>query len=543
MYCLLQRLFKRISLSMKLVLIAYLLVVVHSQPLISQSNNYTVTINKFNTELNCLYNSNDTIHIAGHALSSLQGNFMYLRSIIYPNKTQKNTLDLSNLLNDYSDRGINLIKTTNSFISCSRSAHTDTFNRCVIKTDITGKITKKFEKGLPKTRGGVYFQNIYQNSTNSFIVNAYIDFRKSGYPYYNYLIYKLDSNFNTLDSTFVDSFNYAKSYDIKTSGLAPNGSNRYRIIINNFKFNCDYNSSNYDAQVVDFDSSLKIIKSKSIPNRKINITNSIHIDKNRTIIYGERLDTNLCLPGFQFALGRPFLALIDSNLNISWEIHYDKDTGARMAYKIDRAINKVIRLKDGNFFAVGSHYYQLPNFIPNSDKNINPWGGLVIKFDINGKILWSKRLRYDDYDSICPDSYFSIRDVTELKNGDLFAIGAMAHDCDNRDTAISAQRGWIMRLDSKGEVIKNQILSSDLINTISVYPNPFTEKIQINNLESGNYSYCLYNTIGQKIKEEKFHTIDGDHLINISSLPIGNYILNILDDTYKIISSHKLKKN
>jgi hypothetical protein len=502
----------------------------------SQSSGLSVTHNKLNTEYACLYNNKDSLHIAGFSLINIRSSFTYFHSIYIPSKKTA-THKISYISeNDYAWRNINLLKSRERYISCFSSAFSDdSFNKTVLVADNTGQIVKNVETGL-KTKGGVYFQYIYENPDSSFTVYAQIDFRNPNRPFYNQLIYKLDKNFKTLDSIFVDSFNYINQYQTKVGGLIPSKAGQYRIVMNPYLFSCDISQSKFNPQIVDFDQNLKIISSRPIIGKKIMLNNSLFVDNNSSIIYGQTMDTNVCLSTFQYGLGRPYIAMVDSSLNFKWEIEFEKGKSPPYVFLLNYGLDRLIKLKDGNFLAVGNYDY------PSSKNPIDWYGsaGLMIKFTKEGKILWSKRHRYDD-SVYCAESSFTLRDVAELSNGEIVAIGAMSVSCSS-DTSRSGQRGWILHIDAEGEFIKSQILDTDLSNPISVYPNPFGDRIQIDNLENGHFSYSVFNAIGQKIADGKFHTSDRRHSIVLDALARGTYTLNITNESNQIVSSSKVVK-
>lgn len=492
--------------------------------LYGQDYSLTPTNLGFNTEYACLYNNRDTIFINGYSLINWRSSFAHFNSIYIPS-TRKliNRLSINDSTRDYASRNINLIKSQDRFISCYRSASKDSFFKSIAIFNSEGKLLKVIENSAD-TKGGVYFNYIYENIDSSFIVYAVIDYEKLSHPYYRQLVFRLDKNFRTIDSLYADSFNFNQQYQFKVGGLVSTTIDNYRLVMNPYKFSCNFNQSKYDIEIVDFDKNLKVKKRKSLTNRKLTLNNSLYVDNNNSILYGQSYDTNVCLPSFQIGLGRPYLAMLDSNLNFKWEIEFEKGKSPSIAFLVNYSLDRAIPLKDGNFLAVGNYDYP-------SSKNPNGLygsSGLLIKFDKKGQILWSIKHRFDD-SLYCPESNFFIRDVAELSNGEIVAVGAVNLACASNDTNVSPQRGWILHLDKQGRTISSQILNSELNTNIKIYPNPSNSFINIAGLINHRYELVLYNAFGKRVLSRFINTSFDNFQFNIDELPVGTYFLYLSD--------------
>jgi hypothetical protein len=117
--------------------------------------------------------------------------------------------------------------------------------------------------------------------------------------------------------------------------------------------------------------------------------------------------------------------------------------------------------------------------------------------------------------------------------GSLTGLKYASNVSDKRDILIN--KGWSLT----GDTVGNCLLSSSdlkLNKKLSLYPNPAVDDIHIEGL-SDIKSYKIYDTSGRLVKEGN----PNRDMINVSSLPKGNYILQfILKDT--TLSSKFIKK-
>ncbi len=74
---------------------------------------------------------------------------------------------------------------------------------------------------------------------------------------------------------------------------------------------------------------------------------------------------------------------------------------------------------------------------------------------------------------------------------------------------------------------------------ISVYPNPVTNFISINKADNVN-AISVFNLVGRKLKT--FRDIEKDQRYDVSDLPNGMYLVQILDSANKIITTQRVSK-
>lgn len=88
----------------------------------------------------------------------------------------------------------------------------------------------------------------------------------------------------------------------------------------------------------------------------------------------------------------------------------------------------------------------------------------------------------------------------------------------------------------------NIVLSVDRLELLdfNIYPNPFLDRIQIENIGSQQYELTLLNSLGQTIKRMQVN--GGNQIIDLTELQVGIYLLRIENKlnarTMKIIKKH-----
>ncbi|MCI5057732.1 MAG: T9SS type A sorting domain-containing protein [Flavobacteriales bacterium] len=113
------------------------------------------------------------------------------------------------------------------------------------------------------------------------------------------------------------------------------------------------------------------------------------------------------------------------------------------------------------------------------------------------------------------------RNITEKLKQDTILISEFNMNSDNTDST----------------AIHPEIQPSDF--SSKVYPNPFSNQLNIEMDSEDNYDINLTNTSGQTILNQKC-TGNSTQLTNLQSIPAGNYILTITSE--KGVSSHKIVK-
>ncbi len=75
--------------------------------------------------------------------------------------------------------------------------------------------------------------------------------------------------------------------------------------------------------------------------------------------------------------------------------------------------------------------------------------------------------------------------------------------------------------------------------SISIYPNPATNYISINNDENVK-SITIFNLVGRKLKT--FKDIQKNEQYDVTTLPNGMYLVQVTDFSNKIITTQRISK-
>ncbi len=75
--------------------------------------------------------------------------------------------------------------------------------------------------------------------------------------------------------------------------------------------------------------------------------------------------------------------------------------------------------------------------------------------------------------------------------------------------------------------------------SISVYPNPATQFISIDNDEDVK-TITIYNLVGRKLKT--FQDIQKNERYDVSTLPNGMYLVQVISNSNKIITTQRISK-
>lgn len=168
---------------------------------------------------------------------------------------------------------------------------------------------------------------------------------------------------------------------------------------------------------------------------------------------------------------------------------------------------------------------------------------ILYKFSYNGDSLWYKR--YIPGDAV-KDSlgWVSGSQIAVSPRGGLVVVGALYDDRYKRI------RSYIIHLDDDGclipgcnEVVTTQDLKLGKTKPFKIFPNPFTEQLQILSRwhEAGPLHFQLIDLNGKIVWSSTHYCQSGDQLFwSLESVPAGNYILQITDGNKKILQAEKL---
>jgi hypothetical protein len=74
---------------------------------------------------------------------------------------------------------------------------------------------------------------------------------------------------------------------------------------------------------------------------------------------------------------------------------------------------------------------------------------------------------------------------------------------------------------------------------VSVYPNPATSFISVNQADNVK-QIAIFNLVGRKLKS--FEDIVKDQQYDVSDLPNGMYLVQVIDNSNKIITTQRISK-
>jgi hypothetical protein len=167
----------------------------------------------------------------------------------------------------------------------------------------------------------------------------------------------------------------------------------------------------------------------------------------------------------------------------------------------------------------------LTNFIPTGISS----DIFLAKYNTNGNVLWAKSAGGTDDDIA--------NSVTVDAPGDIYLTG------DFLSTSCTFGMDNMINDSNKYEIFISKLNMStginELINlsTISVYPNPATDYIQVSSRPNGQFgkqnavsSIEIYNFLGEKIYGSQINGNSSPITINISSFPSGSYVLKMMNN-------------
>lgn len=245
-----------------------------------------------------------------------------------------------------------------------------------------------------------------------------------------------------------------------------------------------------------------------------------------------------------FYLHQPSIIKWRSDFTKEWEKLYDVERLGDTNKRISGELFDIKELSDGCFIACG--------YGGQDDFGTTTSGGIILKVDRNGNLLWRK------YYSAFPDSSHNrniqnyLYDIDVFENGDIIAVG------ETRPTWGVGQRAWILRTDSTGCIVdsnwcgwssvevENPYAQSNQAAGIQIYPNPASEYIHIAFTNSAlyqeeNITLSIIDIQGRSVVN-KSETYSENITLDISTLDKGIYFIQIQSASSKVIANAKWVK-
>ena len=179
---------------------------------------------------------------------------------------------------------------------------------------------------------------------------------------------------------------------------------------------------------------------------------------------------------------------IDTLKNNIWDKTYSSS--------VTNSLYDIQESQRGGYIGIGVYYGGATGVLP-----------IMLRTDTAGTELWLREY----YDASFSET-FAFTGI-ETSNNDIYILG-------------SGYNATFIRTDGQGTFTSVKNISNEF--QVTVFPNPSNGTI-ILQAEPGEYSFNLYNLQG--ILLQHWHETVSDNLtINLSKYPVGEYIINIIDE-------------
>lgn len=214
---------------------------------------------------------------------------------------------------------------------------------------------------------------------------------------------------------------------------------------------------------------------------------------------------------------KAYIAKLDNDGEVIWE-----STIGPWASPIE--MSKIIETSDGNLVAAGY------------TSSVSGRRGVLIKVDgQTGDSLWYRSFAFSDMNQFHNSLLY---DVIESSDGCLVACGQV----DEIDDYISTDL-WVLKVDSLGCLIPGcnvGVLEQNVTLDIMIYPIPATDLLNIylksNHRLSSNSELRVIDLFGKIIASYRIEDSKTTYVLDVSTFPTGNYILQCIDPERDIVS-------
>jgi len=338
------------------------------------------------------------------------------------------------------------------------------------------------------------------NSKNQIILYGGV----SRSTYFSSFIYKIDTSGNIIDSTYLYNYNiFACVFDI----LEKKDSSGYYL----------FQYSNYE-KIIEIDTNFIILSTRQdLPSAGDfyvfdNSNNSFWISDSSFVFSGKIYNTKTNEEDL-------VLLISDSNFN-TINFFVSENIGNDMVAFWDN----ISFIDKKNIFLVGTNNYLPAPYDPSPSwiivDNLNDTLGLKWQKLIGGEVN------------------INATNVIATEDGGCFIAATKVDTNNTYDFDM-----YFLKLDSLGNVpIGIEEETEIKVTDYAVYPNPATDYIKVfKAIQVHESDFQLYNTSGQMILYK--HLTDNITEINISSLPAGMYLFNILKDGKQMETGKLVIKN
>jgi hypothetical protein len=186
-----------------------------------------------------------------------------------------------------------------------------------------------------------------------------------------------------------------------------------------------------------------------------------------------------------------WIVKIDSSGNKIWDKRY--------GYSGEGSIGSIIQTLDTNYLIAGRSWTQMAAG-DKSEDNLGYVQTWILKTDTSGNVTWDKTIFSPGYDNTFPDYGFALQTSSACyvtANFTPSEIGGYKSQ-DNWDTAYNSGDYWMVKL------CDSLWLNSDNViylirNSLSVFPNPVSEKITIRLRSDVINAIEIYNSLGSTV--------------------------------------------
>ncbi len=161
----------------------------------------------------------------------------------------------------------------------------------------------------------------------------------------------------------------------------------------------------------------------------------------------------------------------------------------------------------------------------NDKDSTNDGIGKVVKFNGDGQRLWQKT-----YDFTANQGFNDFNNIIQTSENNYLIVGRIF-------SVDLPQAPWLVKIDEDGNILPIDTTSSTVnqdisqaIPEIKVYPNPASHSIIINQGEIAGMTYQLIHMSGAVVKTLPMSHAHHNTIWDISDMPVGNYIINMLQD-------------
>jgi len=240
---------------------------------------------------------------------------------------------------------------------------------------------------------------------------------------------------------------------------------------------------------------------------------------------------------------------LDADFNVEWRIHLGVFSSESFT------LNNIKSINNTEFVAVGnthSYFYENDN---NYDFTTNGW---LIKFNINGDILWQRKYTNVPHFITDNNNYAEhiLYDVDITIDSGFVMVGQARNLVSNN--GYGGQQGWLVKVDKHGCLVPNcqqydnvdttTTDTTDIDTTIMVsepvelYPNPANTSLYYYHTQadtSQNQTAYMYNLQGQLVQQFSLTDTNLTYIIDVTNFANGVYIFVIKNELGEILRSDK----